>query len=88
MTSEEEFRSMVEWYETHKEELLDKYEGQWVAIIPDENGQYGVRDNDTDKLAMVRRVQKEYAGKPIVIQPVEKEELTVRIRPRPRFIMR
>jgi len=85
MASEEEFRGMDEWYNTHKEELLDKYKGQYVAIIPDENGQYGVRYSGEDKETLRRRIPKGDYVKPILIKLVEKEEPTARIRERPRL---
>lgn len=57
----ERFQREVDYYETHREELLARYPEQWVAIF---NGEVAAADPDVDRLLELleeRHIPKEKA---------------------------
>lgn len=57
-------------FEAMREQLLSKYEGQYVAIY---KGQFV--DHDADKLRLGLRVYRQFGYRPIYVQLVTREEL-------------
>ena len=68
------YKKMYGWYLGNKERLLEMYEGQWLAITPDEDGEYDVRANDRNKKTMFSKVEEQYRSKPMLTILVGEEE--------------
>lgn len=73
-TGSAEVRADMEWYETHKAELLPDYEGLYVAIV-----QQAIVDHDREFGAVARRVFERFKDRPVFVTKVVRGEREARI---------
>ena len=73
--SEEELRESMEWYAANRTDLLERYPGQYVAIVDNE-----VVDHDEAFEALATRVFARIGVKPIFMPRVVEGDEQIRVR--------
>jgi len=73
-TLSDSFEPAVAFFEQHREELLQKHEGRFIAIVDDK-----VVDSDVDRIALAHRIYEKHGYKAIYMPKVERTPRVVRI---------
>ncbi len=60
------------WFKEHYEELVEKFDGEFVAVCRRE-----VVDHDREISALMKRVREKHLGKHVLVEFVSREKLTL-----------
>jgi len=76
ISDETKFEEAKQYYKTHKKEILEKYNGKYIAMIGQE-----IVDYDTDFSSLVPRLDSKYGFRKIFIPFVSEHERIVLLSP-------
>lgn len=65
----------VEWYEAHKSSLLERYDGEYLAIVAEQ-----VVDHDVDMEALAARVTERYGRQSVYMPRCQRSPHVVEVR--------